>query len=260
MKYVIMGDIHSNLEALKAVLAYCKTQKLDNYICIGDIVGYNANPVECLDLIQNLNLHMAVRGNHDEYAGLDSELAGFNPFAKTAILWTRERLNLRQKRWLVQKKLKEIDPKNSITVVHATLDSPASWGYIFDNYHAIDNFSYQYTKLCFCGHSHVPVFFKKCSNIKSDKLVVSLPEWEKMNGKEVQEIVVDLDNDSKYLVNVGSVGQPRNGDPRASFVVFDAYRKTVKRVSLQYDVKKAQEKIINAGLPTVLAERLSAGC
>jgi predicted phosphodiesterase len=259
MKYAIISDIHSNLEALSTVLDYCKTQKIDKYICVGDVVGYNANPAECLEIVQGLNLHMAIRGNHDEYAGTESELAGFNPFAKEAILWTRDQLSQEQRNWLAGNKLKEIDPKNSITIVHATLDSPASWGYIFDNHHAIDNFSYQYTKLCFCGHSHVPVMFKKNSNGMSDELVKAIPEWEKINDKSIQEIEVKIDNTCKYLVNIGSVGQPRNGDARASFVTFDTYKRTLKRVCLQYDVETAQEKIINAGLPVVLADRLSSG-
>jgi predicted phosphodiesterase len=259
MKYAIISDIHSNLEALNTVLGYCKSQKIDKYICVGDIVGYNANPAECLNIIQKLNLQMAIRGNHDEYAGIESELAGFNPFAKEAILWTRSQLSQDQRNWLAGNKLKEIDPKNSITIVHATLDSPASWGYIFDNHHAIDNFSYQYTRLCFCGHSHVPVMFKKNSNIMSNELVKALPKWEEFNKDEVQEIEMNLDTTCKYLINIGSVGQPRNGDPRASFVTLDTYTRKLKRVCLQYDVETAQEKIVNAGLPVVLADRSSSG-
>ena len=259
MKYAIISDIHSNLEALEAALAYCKTQKVDKYINVGDVVGYNANPVECLEIVLKLNIHMSVRGNHDEYAGVQSELAGFNPFAKEAILWTRNQLNENQKNWLAGNRLKEIDPKNSITIVHATLDSPASWGYIFDNHHAIDNFSYQYTKLCFCGHSHVPVLFQKNPDLRSDELVKSLSEWESINDDEVQEVSIDLNNACKYLVNIGSIGQPRNGDPRASFVIFDTYKRIIKRVCLQYDIEKTQQKIIDAGLPVVLAERLSSG-
>ena len=259
MKYAIISDIHSNLEALEEVLNYCRAEKVDKYICVGDIVGYNANPAECMKLVSDLNIVMSVRGNHDEYAGSDSELAGFNPFAKEAILWTRNQLTMKQRNWLAASKLKEVDPRNSITIVHATLDSPASWGYIFDNHHAIDNFSYQYTRLCFCGHSHVPVFFRKNPNVRSDELVRSLSEWESINNEAKQEIEMKLDPSCKYLINIGSVGQPRNGDSRASFVVLDTYKKLVKRVCLQYDIEKAQQKIVNVGLPVVLAERLSSG-
>ena len=259
MKYAVISDIHGNLEALNAVLEYCEDKQVDKYICVGDIVGYNANPAECLETVRRLDLAMIVRGNHDEYAGVDSELAGFNPFAKDAIMWTRSQLSEEQRLWLAGNKLKAIDAKNSITIVHATLDSPASWGYIFDNHHAIDNFSYQYTKLCFCGHSHVPVLFVKRGDKSITHQVSSIPEWEEHNDNDVQEIKIEIDNLSKYLVNIGSVGQPRNGDPRASFVVYDSYKREMKRVCLKYDIERTQQKVVEAGLPVILAERLLNG-
>ncbi|MCF7792085.1 MAG: metallophosphatase family protein [Victivallales bacterium] len=258
MKFAIISDIHSNLEALEKVLDYCKTEKIDKFICVGDIVGYNADPSKCLEIVKSLDIKKIVRGNHDEYAGIESELAGFNPYAKDAILWTRKQLDSTQRDWLANNKLKEVDFKRNITVVHATLDSPSSWGYIFDNHHAIDNFSYQYTKLCFCGHSHVPVLFEK-NHGKIENTVRVIPEWEEINNEASFEIKVDIDNTSRYLVNIGSIGQPRNGDPRASFVVLDDYKREIKRVTLRYDIEKAQEKIIKEGLPIFLAKRLANG-
>lgn len=258
MKFAILSDIHSNLEALNAVLEYCRKENVDKYICVGDIVGYNANPLECLKIVQDLKPIAIVRGNHDDYVGTDQDLVGFNPFAKAALLWNRAQLNQEQRNWLKKLPLKDVIIKEGITVVHATLDTPSAWGYILDEHHAKDNFSYQVTRLCFCGHSHIPLLFKRGETSALKKNIFKSTRWE-FSTEEKSETSMPVRNTFKYLVNVGSIGQPRNSDPRASFVIYDSREKRIKRVCVKYDIKMAQQKIIAAGLPSLLAERLAIG-
>ncbi|MPN62845.1 hypothetical protein SDC9_210598 [bioreactor metagenome] len=157
-----------------------------------------------------------------------------------------------------------------MTLVHATLDSPDTWGYVFDMHHAVDNFSYQFTQLCFCGHSHVPVAFaKKPISSMSESAVDILTEWTpKYTAREIEGgcflqtemFPVEIKAGYKYLFNIGSIGQPRNRDPRASFAVYDNAARTVTRYCVPYDFVTTQQKILAAGLPERLAIRLASGC
>ncbi len=268
-KYAILSDIHSNLEALDTVLACCREAGVDQYLCLGDIVGYNANPRECLYKVWDLNLMAIVRGNHDEYvASGDEEMTGFNPNARAAVLWTRTQISPEERAWLATPPMRMTVPGTPITLVHATLDSPEQWGYVFDTHHARDNFSYQFTQLCFCGHSHVPVAFdKKPMTEDMEKSVVEMDNWARKLGEtaasirpyEADVLTVPIEPGHKYLFNIGSVGQPRNHDPRASFAIFDDQEKTVSRYRLPYDIAGAQRKVLDAGLPERLATRLEIG-
>ncbi len=240
MKYAVIGDIHSNLEALTAVLNKCEELGVEKYLCIGDIVGYNADPATCLDKVRGLPLAGVVMGNHDEQASEDSELIGFNPQAAFAIEWTRQQLSDEQREYL--KNLRLSIQIGKITIVHATLDSPRRWGYIFDKHSAGASFSYQFSQICFCGHSHVPLAFEKFGTIA---------------GGKYQEIKVQPGH--KYLVNVGSVGQPRDGDWRSAFVCYDTNENIIRLYRVEYDIKTAQQKILDAGLPERLALRLERG-
>lgn len=265
MKYAIISDIHANLEALTTVLDKCKKEGVEKYICLGDVVGYNANPRECLELVRSIDLVGSVKGNHDEYvSSSDEEMLGFNQHAKQAVLWTKNQLNDEERDWLAKLPMKQTVRGTNITIVHATLDSPSSWGYIFDVHHAMDNFSYQFTPLCFCGHSHVPIAFCKKSFTGSNSLLVEeVQEWkaernEANIGKD-PDPVISIQKGWKYLINIGSVGQPRNKDPRASFAIYDTEANTVTRLRLDYDIATAQKKIRDAGLPERLATRLERG-
>ena len=262
-KYAILSDIHSNLEALNVVLEKCRELGITEYMSLGDVVGYNANPNECIALVKALNIVARVRGNHDDYAvrGNISE-SGFNPNAKKAVAWTREQISEEDRMWLDQAEYEKKFPLGC-TLVHATLDTPANWGYILDQFHAEDNFSYQRTNLCFCGHSHVPVaFVKKQLTAPGERPIEMINEW---NGEVDDDvtvadmIVVPYKKNNKYLFNVGSIGQPRNGDPRASFAVLNTDEMTVTRFRLPYDYRTTQQKILEAGLPQRLAERLEFG-
>lgn len=241
MKYAVIGDIHANYQALEAVVAKARDEGVDRFICLGDIVGYNAEPSACIDSVRELEPEVIVRGNHDDYVSSDEELVGFNPQAASVVEWTREQLTNEQREWLAalayQKAL-----NSKVTVVHATLDMPAHWGYIFDKWHAMSSFVYQYTQICFVGHTHVPVAFDKFLSISH------------VNYEEIT-----IEPGHKYLVNVGSVGQPRDGDPRAAFAVYDDEEKSIRLIRVEYDVEACQNLIREAGLPEKCAARLAAG-
>ncbi|MBV8532915.1 MAG: metallophosphoesterase family protein [Verrucomicrobia bacterium] len=239
MRFAIFGDIHANLEAFEIVLADARVQRCTAYICLGDVVGYNANPRECLELVQSLKCPV-VKGNHDDYASSDNSLESFNPLAEAAIQWTRDQLNSSEKSWLGALPL--ISEINGFMIVHATLEDPGGWSYVLNQLDAAASFSKQATELCFFGHTHAPRAYIK------DSSVVGLP---------FEQLV--LEPGKKYFVNVGSVGQPRDGDWRAAYVVFDEERRTIRLRRLTYDLPKTQEKILSSGLPPRLADRLAFG-
>jgi predicted phosphodiesterase len=240
MKYAIIGDIHGNLEAFEVVLADCREQKVTHYACVGDVVGYNANPKECLDIVRQMDIP-CVKGNHDEYCSDDVNLEGFNPHAGEAVVWTRKQLTEDDRKWL--RELKYIRLVATFTLVHATLDGPQRWGYVFDKLAAAASFPYQNTQCCFFGHTHVPVAF--------------IRDTAGVRGGTYSKFRVEAGR--KYFVNVGSVGQSRDGVPKATYVIYDMDASTIELRRLDYDIPKAQAKIRAAGLPERLAERLAYG-
>lgn len=239
MKYAIIADIHANLEALQVVLEDIKNQKCTHYACLGDVVGYNANPKECLDIVRSMGMP-CVKGNHDEYCSIDSNLEGFNPHAAEAVNWTRRQLTEEDQQWL--RDLKYIRLVASFSVVHATLDGPQRWGYVFDRLAAAASFTYQNTTVCFFGHTHVPVAFIRDTVVR---------------GGTYSKFKVEPGR--KYFINVGSVGQPRDNNPKAAYVTYDLDEGLIELHRLDYDIAAAQAKIRAAGLPERLAERLSVG-
>jgi len=239
MKYAIIADIHGNLEAFEAVLQDIREQKCTHFACVGDVVGYGANPKECLDIVREMNLP-CVKGNHDEYCSSEDTLEGFNPHAAEAVFWTRKQLDEPDKQWL--RDLKYIRLVGSFSMVHATLDGPQRWGYVFDRLAAAASFTYQNTAVCFFGHTHVPVAFIRDSVVR---------------GGTYSKFKVEAGR--KYFVNVGSVGQPRDGNPAAAYVIYDLNEGSIELRRIMYDIPKAQGKIRAAGLPERLADRLALG-
>src|SRR5215467_4280360 len=158
MKFAIIADIHANLDAFQVVLEDIKQQKCTHYACLGDVVGYNANPKECLDIIRTMNIP-CVKGNHDDYCSTDGPLDGFNQAAAEAVRWTREQLTEDDRRWLHSLPLTMV--VSGFTLVHATLEGPERWGYVFDKLPAATHFEQQTTQVCFFGHTHVPVAFMR---------------------------------------------------------------------------------------------------
>lgn len=229
MKYAILADIHANLQALEAVLEDMKKQGCTRAVCLGDIVGYNANPKECLDIIRGMNIP-CVKGNHDQYVDGDEPLGDFNPYAAKAVEWTRQQLTNEDRRWLSDLPLTQTVA--GFTIVHATLDAPARWGYVFDNLAAAAHFHYQSTPVCFFGHTHVPVAFVKDSVVR---------------GGTCSKLKVE--QGKQYFINPGSVGQPRDGNPKAAYAIYDMNAATVEMRRVEYDVPGAQGAIERSGLP-----------
>ncbi|MDD5557715.1 MAG: metallophosphoesterase family protein [bacterium] len=239
VRYAIFGDIHGNSEALGAVLGDVERMRVDRLLCLGDIVGYGAEPEACIRRIRSLGIG-CILGNHDSAATGGTPLDYFNPYARAAVEWTADRLGGDEKAWLASLPLTM--PLGGFILVHATLDRPAEWGYIMDREAAARCFDLLGERACFIGHSHVPVTFRRDGGIST-----------------ICDVATVLDEGARYIINVGSVGQPRDGDPRASYGILDegAGRVEIRRVA--YDVGRAGRKILDAGLPPFLALRLEAG-
>lgn len=238
--FAILGDIHSNYEALMMVLDDCRREGVTDFLCTGDVVGYNANPKECMKIVRELGCPV-VKGNHDHYVSSEQNLDDFQPHAAAVVEWTRHQLSDEELLWL--KTLPFTVTVMGMTLVHATNDRPENFGYVFDNLQAEANFIRQRTPLCFHGHTHCPMIYEKS-----------------MQGVfriDPQEFKIPLGR--KYFVNVGSVGQPRDGDPRATYVIYDVASRTIRFRRLIYDIQAAQERIRLAGLPERLAQRLVLG-
>src|SRR6202012_2717464 len=183
------------------VLNDIKEQKCTHYACVGDVVGYGASPKECLRIVRDMGMP-CVKGNHDEYCSIEEDLDGFNPHAAEAVNWTRTQLSDEERQWL--RDLKYFRLVTSFSMVHATLDGPQRWGYVFDKLAAAASFTYQNTPVCFFCHTHVPVAFISDAQIR---------------GGTYSKFKVEPGR--KYFLNVGAVGQPRDGNPKASYVIYD---------------------------------------
>jgi diadenosine tetraphosphatase ApaH/serine/threonine PP2A family protein phosphatase len=239
MRFAIFSDIHSNLEAFEAVLADARDNNCTDFVCLGDVVGYNANPHECVERVREMDCPV-VKGNHDEQASLLESSRDFNEMAEAAIQWTRDHLTEADKEWLRDLKLQR--QVRDFTIVHATLDTPEQWGYVFNNLDAAASFTYQRTPVCFFGHTHVPMAFVRDEGVQR---------------RQIDKLRIEPGN--KYFINVGSVGQPRDGDWRAAYCIYHIESNLVEQRRLKYDLETAQKKIIDAGLPRLLAERLALG-
>jgi diadenosine tetraphosphatase ApaH/serine/threonine PP2A family protein phosphatase len=238
-KYGILGDVHGNLEALNAVLESMEKEGVTRCACVGDIVGYGANPVECVEKIRALECK-TVLGNHDAGAIGKTDIQFFNSAAREAVEWSREVLDGTATSFLSS--LPYVNRTESFTLVHATLGNPEDWTYIFNSFEAQSFFRYQEDPVCFVGHTHIPCCFS------SDPM-----------HSFSRATKIHLKPGVKYIVNVGSVGQPRDGNPLASYVIYDPVEDSIRFVRVPYDVAGAQRKIIDAGLPQVLAMRLEWG-
>jgi len=239
VRYAILSDIHANLEAFEAVLADARDNKCTHFVCLGDVVGYNANPHECVERIRAMDCPI-VKGNHDEQASLVESSRDFNEMAEEAIQWTRDHLTADDIEWLRDLKLQR--QVRDFTIVHATLDTPGQWGYVFNNLDAAASFTYQHTTICFFGHTHVPMAFIRDEGVQRQQI-------DKLR----------IESGKKYFINVGSVGQPRDGDWHAAYCIYHAESNIVEQRRLKYDLATAQKKIIAAGLPHMLADRLAVG-
>lgn len=240
MRYAILGDIHSNVEALDAVIDAIDAEKPDAILCTGDLVGYGAAPRECVRRIRELAPRGLVAGNHDWATAGRLGLEFFNAYAREAILWTRTKLTRADIDYLGSRPVLHVD--GLVTLAHGTVHDPEQFDYLQSAYDAHLSFARMTTPYAFVGHSHVPVTFKSGTTITY------------VLGDEI-----DVSDTAQALVNVGSVGQPRDEDPRASFGMFDDTTRVIRVIRVEYDVEASIARIREAGLPDFLGERLRIG-
>lgn len=243
MRFAFISDIHANLEALEAVLEDISSQSIDEVICLGDIVGYGANPNECCDLVKK-NCPVTLLGNHDAAAVDQLSTQHFNIHAKIAIEWTSQNLKIDSEEFLETLPFKATKP--SMTLVHATPYEPNMWYYITSLEEAAFNYQFFDTQLCLVGHTHIPII------IVLDK------------DKELyvhQDSVVHLDDikESRLLINVGSVGQPRDRNPKSCYGIFDSDAGEFSYRRVSYNIEKTQAKMKKIKMPEFLINRLQDG-
>jgi predicted phosphodiesterase len=241
MKYAILSDVHGNLEAFQAVLKDLSQEKVDQVFFLGDIVGYGADPDKCIDNLQELT-SCVVAGNHDWAAVGLTDSSHFNHAAKTAVEWTARKISADHQEFL--KKLPLLQNHPDLTLVHAAPNQPEAWDYVHSHHEASLSFQHFDQQICFIGHSHTPVAFEQ----NEEGTTYLLPDT-----------TFTLRDSYRYIINTGSVGQPRDGDPRSAYGIYnqDDSLFTLKRIP--YNIKRAQKKILEAGLPQSLALRLAAG-
>lgn len=251
LRYLIVSDIHGNLEALRAVLAHARRKRRDRILFLGDAVGYGASPNQVVEMLRSFGRTLiAVRGNHDR-AALDPERETvlFNNHARHAALWTARTLTAANRRFLAGLHPGPVEVDGGVLLCHG---SPVDEDeYLFSEIEAESAFQAATTPIALFGHSHIPCFFELNPGAAGQQVVGSL-----LRGSRV---VADLDRERRYLINPGSVGQPRDRDVRAAYGMYDteARRFTLYRVA--YDVAASQRRIMAAGLPPVLGERLGKG-
>jgi len=239
MKIALVSDIHSNLEALEeCVRSIDAAGGVEKIVCLGDIVGYGADPAACTELVA-ARADITVLGNHDAAVTAAEELDYFNYVARDAIVWTQHRITGAHHAYLSS--LPYTATHENLLFTHATPDKPEAWMYIFNQMDSLRQFDYFTESVCFIGHSHIPGIYG-------------------MHGQRPHDAgPAPLEREEKYLVNIGSVGQPRDGNPRLSFAFFDTDAWTVEIVRREYDVESASRKIRENGLPLFLSERILVG-
>jgi len=246
MRYLVLTDIHANLEALDACLADARSRGFDRTLVLGDLVGYGGDPNTVVERIQGLEPVAIVRGNHDKVACGLEQAEGFNAVAKSAAKWTLDVLKPAYREWLAALPEGPVDVDEVIQICHGSpFDEDA---YIFDELDAVRALKVSNRPLCLFGHTHYPVTFE-----------LSAEGFDSMGSASAPQTLVQMKDGCKYLINPGSVGQPRDGDPRAAYAIVDTAQRQVELYRIRYAVDEAQSKVVKAGLPDVLAQRLAVG-
>ncbi len=244
VRYLVISDIHGNLAALDAVLADADSRDVDQMWCLGDVVGYGPCPNECISRLQDATDYHCVAGNHDWAAISRIDIAEFNPSAKTACQWTGQQLSPENRAYLENLPTRIVE--GNYTLVHGSPREPI-WEYIIYPSTAQLNFQFFDTQLCLAGHTHAPAIFRE--ETPEHKFEISIP----VPGEPIQ---ID---DERLIVNPGSVGQPRDGDPQAAYMVFDEDAKVIEYHRVPYDVAVTQALMMEEGLPESLISRLTFG-
>jgi predicted phosphodiesterase len=243
MKLALISDIHSNICALRAAYAKLLEHGFDRIICLGDVVGYCASPTECIDFLVERGIE-TVCGNHD-YLTYSGKKDNIQPYAEYVINWTRDILDKHHLEWLSS--LPFSIESDNIEIVHASLESKNGrfWPYVLDPNSAQFHFYCQTKKFSASGHTHIPLLIRHHRNTSTFELL--------------KNMIIEIQEHEKILINPGSIGQPRDFDARASMAIFDFERNCISHLRAEYNVSQAQKDIIKAGLPEHLASRLSAG-
>jgi predicted phosphodiesterase len=243
MRYAILSDIHGNIQALHAVLTRIAALDPDTVVCLGDLVGYNANPNECVDIICRDRI-TCIMGNHDAVACGLVDPGSFNPAAKESVLWSREQLTDENRSFLMELPWELLI--GDFFICHGSIHDTNR--YILSKGDAQDNFSLmdmlpERPSVCFFGHTHEQMSY----SIEGPHIAYEFGES------------IRMESGKRYLINPGAVGQPRDGDPRAAFLIYDAKERNVTFYRTEYDIAACQANIIRAGLPAKLAQRLLIG-
>jgi predicted phosphodiesterase len=242
MKILVISDIHANLTALEAVLN--DAGKVDGVWCLGDLVGYGPDPNECIERIRFLPNVLCLIGNHDAAALGIINVESFNRDASIAALWTRDHLTVASRKYL-ESLPERLTTEYDVELVHGSPRNPV-WEYLLDIYTAEDNFQFFKSRYCFVGHTHLPLAYI-CREGGKRVLLRQLKDGERLQLGE------------RAILNPGSVGQPRDYDPRSAYAIFDTETKIWETHRVEYDILVVQKRILDAGLPTRHAERLAAG-
>ena len=264
MKYAILSDIHGNEEALTAVLGDMDRKKIKNLICLGDIVGYGARPHECISLLRERNA-ICVAGNHDYFAcgrfKIDGEVTDL---ARTALEWTQTQISESDREYLRNLEPVKVNAKHGFTISHGSLFNKPNMDYVIGPDDAFNKIFSNILKIkssrildqlrvCFIGHTHSPCYYRLKKNI------AGASRANVTSAHAYGDIALKLAEDSYYVLNCGSVGQPRDGDPRAGYVIFNLEKRRAEYRRIDYNIKKSQAQIAAAKLPERLAERLERG-
>lgn len=246
MRYFIFTDIHGNMEAFLSLLRFAKRRKIDHYLFLGDMVGYGASPNEVIDELRQLEPMSMVRGNHDKAVCCELEsVQTFNPIAAAAIHWTRDHLSDNNQAYLTKLQKGPEIVHEHITICHgAPFDEDY---YIFGEFDAAEAFLHIETQVTFFGHTHFPFVYTDNDHIVEGTFLTG-------NSSEIK-----IEKETRYLINPGSVGQPRDRNTRAACAIYDSDARKISFFRVEYDIEDSQQKILNAGLPAALAERLSIG-
>ena len=243
MRYAIIADIHANLAAFRAVLDHIERRGgVEEIWCLGDVVGYGPDPCQCIELLRQYN-HVCIAGNHDWAAIGKAALSEFNPDAAIACRWTAQQLSPEDIKYL--ESLPEIIQKEDFTLVHGSPRQPI-WEYLISVSSAKENFAYFQSQFCLVGHSHMPMVFKY-DETGTCSFSQFMPNVGLALGK------------SRLIINPGGVGQPRDGNPQASYAIYDSEAKVIRLYRIPYDIAATQDKMMQNGLPVRLVARLNYG-
>jgi predicted phosphodiesterase len=243
MRIAVISDIHSNLEALEAVLEHASRQRVERYVCLGDVVGYGANPNECIELLQSLPSCPCLLGNHD--AAVLGIPLNMNRDARRVIRWTKEILTKTSMSFLAE--MEDLITWDNISFCHSNPYRPRNWYYVSEKTYISSSFARSKAKILFVGHTHVPIAITRknffCIYIRAPRHTMVVPAAER----------------NRQIFSGGSVGQPRDGDPRAAYLIYDTDKQAIEFYRVAYDFERAGEKILAADLPEIYAQRLATG-